>query len=104
MSTKSERYAIDLRGVTSPLQLHTRVGEGLSLPEWYGGNFDALYDLLTEMGTAERSVDIAFLYDGPTEEMMEYFLSLKEVCRDAQENDPFLKISFVPVDTDLDED
>ena len=44
-----DEYLIDLRGVTDRASLHCCLREALPLPEWYGGNLDALYDSLTEM-------------------------------------------------------
>lgn len=43
-------YIIDLEGVGSDEDVQERLMESLPLPEYYGGNLDALYDVLTEMG------------------------------------------------------
>ncbi|WP_276947736.1 barstar family protein [Acetatifactor muris] len=40
---------IDGEKITDREMLHEILAEGLKLPEWYGGNLDALYDCLTEM-------------------------------------------------------
>lgn len=40
-------YVIDCTGCDSPRALHAALAEVLSFPEWYGGNLDALHDLLT---------------------------------------------------------
>lgn len=41
-------HIIDLSGVSDRSGFHLRMSDSLSLPEWYGGNLDALYDILTE--------------------------------------------------------
>ena len=43
-----KEYIIDLTGTEDRAQLHDRIEQGLPLPEWYGRNLDALYDVLTE--------------------------------------------------------
>lgn len=49
-------YEIDLIGVESAAALHARIREILPVPEWYGNNLDALYDVLTE----PRTWDVVF--------------------------------------------
>ena len=41
-------YIIELEGVDSRKELHERIAQVLPLPDWYGRNLDALYDMLTE--------------------------------------------------------
>ena len=43
-------FEIDLSGVDTYGEFHTRVKNALELPEYYGENLDALYDVLTELG------------------------------------------------------
>ena len=42
-------FELDGRCMTDRDALHTHVMQQLSLPEWYGRNLDALYDVLTEL-------------------------------------------------------
>lgn len=46
----SNEYIIDLEGVGTEEDVHERLEESLPLPDYYGDNLDALYDVLTEMG------------------------------------------------------
>ncbi len=39
-----------------PMDLHSEIKEKLELPEWYGNNLDALWDMLT--GFIETPVNI----------------------------------------------
>ena len=41
-------YTVDLKGLRDRADLHERIFHALPLPEWYGYNLDALYDVLTE--------------------------------------------------------
>ncbi|MBR2547591.1 MAG: barstar family protein [Eubacterium sp.] len=43
-------YIIDLEGAGSEEEIQERIEEALPLPEYYGENLDALYDVLTEYG------------------------------------------------------
>ncbi len=51
-----KEYVIDLAGVKTKKQLHKLLKRELELPEYYGGNLDALYDCLSEFpeGTVIR--------------------------------------------------
>ncbi|WP_330295387.1 barstar family protein [Streptomyces sp. NBC_00503] len=40
---------LDLDGVRSKAELMRRCGEALALPEWFGGNWDALADCLIDL-------------------------------------------------------
>ena len=43
-----QRYTIYGTNMTSREKAHQYLAEMLDLPEYYGGNLDALYDVLTE--------------------------------------------------------
>lgn len=43
------RFVLEGDAITSREALHRALAEGLELPEWYGGNLDALHDCLTEL-------------------------------------------------------
>jgi RNAse (barnase) inhibitor barstar len=43
------RWAVDLTGVTTKEQLLAVLAQRLAFPEWFGGNWDALNDVLAEM-------------------------------------------------------
>ena len=43
-----ERITLNLASLTSPSALHEYLSEVLALPDYYGENLDALYDVLTE--------------------------------------------------------
>ena len=51
---------IDCTGLECARQLHLKLKEALSFPEWYGCNLDALYDCLTEISGQTRLILIHF--------------------------------------------
>ena len=50
------RRVIDCTNATSKEALHQYLKEVLHLPDYYGGNLDALFDCLTEIGSPTRLV------------------------------------------------
>ncbi|MBQ6312079.1 MAG: barstar family protein [Lachnospiraceae bacterium] len=49
-SMEEREFIIDLEGAGSEEEVQERIEEALPLPEYYGENLDALYDVLTEYG------------------------------------------------------
>lgn len=84
---RKRRFVVDLAGVRSAARLHSVLAEKLPLPEWYGRNLDALYDVLTEFGS---NWNIVFRNVGAS------LKGLRSVCEDAASETPGLSISFVP--------
>ena len=52
---------IDFSKCKYPLDLHKEIREKLNLPEWYGNNLDALWDMLT--GFIETPIKISVVYN-----------------------------------------
>ena len=48
------RFVLDGSSVGSREALHRTLAAGLRLPDWYGGNLDALHDCLSEQQAAPR--------------------------------------------------
>ena len=44
-----KHYTIDLSGVYNADELHTAIREVLPVPDFYGNNLDALYDILSDI-------------------------------------------------------
>ena len=87
-------YIIDLAGADSREELHDRIEEGLPVPEWYGRNLDALYDILTE---PEFGGDCLIRFTGCEdlrENMPRYLAAMKQMCRAAGEENPGLTVLF----------
>ena len=55
---------VDFSKCKYPLDLHNEIREKLELPEWYGNNLDALWDMLT--GFIETPVTITVIFKPET--------------------------------------
>ena len=71
---------------------HDHLAEALSLPEHYGRNLDALYDLLTERSNPTRLIvrrrDILISWLG------DYGAALCQTLEDADRSNPKLEVLF----------
>lgn len=89
-------YRIDIRDVRTREELHQKIAESLPLPDYYGRNLDALFDVLTE--SSEDRV-IEFITDFPVEEALgRYYIALRAMCGAAQSGNPSLRIVFLEED------
>ena len=73
-------------------EVHDRFAQALALPEWYGRNLDALYDLLSEREGPTRLLvrRRAALLDG----LGEYGGALCRTLEDAGQANPGLEVVF----------
>ena len=55
------QYLLDLSGISTVEGLHAYLKKALSLPEYYGMNWDALYDCLTDMAGKRVEIRISGL-------------------------------------------
>jgi RNAse (barnase) inhibitor barstar len=90
------RWAVDLAGVRTKEALLARLAERLGFPDWFGGNWDALNDVLAERAWEEphgivltlgRCGDLAGADPEAFETALEVFDSVAESCYD--EDIPF---------------
>ena len=79
---------IDGAVILTRSDLHDALSRQLLLPDWYGGNLDALFDCLTEL---DRETELQLIH---TEDLRAhlggYADSLQRVLRDACEENPLL--------------
>lgn len=91
-----KQILIDGRSLLSREQLHTRLQEELQLPDWYGGNLDALADCL---GDLSEPVTLTITH---TSDLVERFgrwaLALQKLLRRAQRETPCLTVCLYPED------
>ena len=85
MAETKKEFAVDLAGARDAESLHAALAAQLPLPDCYGRNLDAFYDVLTEFGGGWR---IVFRNAGPAAD------GLREVCRDAMTEIDGLEIVF----------
>lgn len=80
------------RAMTDRPSAHSHLAERLELPAWYGRNLDALYDVLTEIGS-----DTELILEDPAavvENLGKYGESLLSTMQEAAEGNPYLTITL----------
>lgn len=78
-------FTVDLAGVRSAAKMHDALAAALPLPEHYGRNLDAFYDVLTEYGCNWK---ISVRHAGAVAR------GLRAVCEDAMAETPGLEVVF----------
>ena len=105
-------FYIDLKGISTREELHALLRKELPLPEYYGDNLDAFYDVLTEQGegwnlifynrtkvgggnkTAEDAGNNDYV--AITNDIINYITKLEKLCNRAVSECEHLKIRFFP--------
>ena len=83
---------LDGAALRSMAEIHAALAQQLDFPDWYGGNLDALYDCLTEMGEETR---ISVLHGEMLAETLgSAYGRLCRVLQDAAEENPLLYIQL----------
>lgn len=85
---------IDFSKCKYPIDLHNEIREKLELPEWYGNNLDALWDMLT--GYIETPISITVIFKPETksaENLKENVLKIIETFKEAAEEDEDIKFN-----------
>ena len=85
-------FYIDLSGVTTSDELQDLLVKELPLPDYYGKNLDALYDVLTE-NLQEWNI-IFYNVSGTADSLGKYMGTLKRLCCDACLENSNLKVRF----------
>ena len=84
-------FILDGAAVMGREDLHEKLARGLGLPEWYGGNLDALYDCLTDLEDTVIRIENRFDLE---ESLGNYANSLLRVLKDAAEENPQLQLEL----------
>jgi len=88
-----KEYHIDLKNIFSADDFHELLEQTLPLPDYYGGNLDALHDVLTEQS---EGWDITFTNCGDAAAILgKYMKSIRKMCEKAQEENEKLQVTFV---------
>lgn len=85
---KLKNITIDFSLCRYPIDLHNQIKEKLELPEWYGNNLDALWDMLT--GFIETPVKINVIFKPEyeyAENLRESVLKIIETFKEASQDD-----------------
>ena len=57
-SSEIRHYTLDLHGVQSVADIHTAARKAFDFPDYYGCNWDAMWDCLYDLGRGPKEVDI----------------------------------------------
>lgn len=79
---------LDLRTAETIEEVQKRLKEALGFPDYYGGNLDACYDMLTEVAE-EICIEV---YGPECPGLASYLKKLRRVLADAQEENEHLTI------------
>ncbi len=83
---------LDGKAMTDRAVAHTILAEALHLPEYYGRNLDALYDILTDIA---EDTELIFRNPAAVEtELGRYGTALLETLREAAEQNPYLTVTL----------
>lgn len=89
-------YVIDLTDVNTIEGFYEALADGMELPEYFGNNLDALYDVLTEIG---EEIDIVFKNgEGFMDANEEYANNLNQMLDDATIQNENLSITFEEIE------
>ena len=83
-----KNIVVDFSLCKYPMDLHKEIREKLDLPEWYGNNLGALWDMLT--GFIETPVSITVIFKPETkavENLKENVLKIIETFKEAAEEE-----------------
>ena len=86
------RIELDCRCMTDKQTAHSYLKQMLSLPDYYGRNLDALYDVLTERG--EETELVVYHWQELNSLLGGYGISLLETLRVASEENPKLEVTL----------
>lgn len=88
-------YEIDIRNINTKKEFHDILRSALPLPDYYGNNLDALYDVLTE---TSENMEIKFIWDeqrtDAPEEVEKLIKGLTRMCNDIREECPNIQIEW----------
>ena len=82
------KIIINFSNCKSPMDLHKEIKEKLKLPEWYGNNLSALWDMLT--GFIETPIDITIVNNPEnqyTNNLKESVLKIIDIFKEAAKED-----------------
>jgi ribonuclease inhibitor len=89
--TMERVFYIDLAGISTKEEFHKLLAEELPFPDYYGGNLDALYDVLTDDG---EGWNVIFYNVTKASELADYLKKARKMAKRAMMETQDLKIRF----------
>jgi Barstar, RNAse (barnase) inhibitor len=93
VSGSERNITIDFVGVSDKEEFHNRIKEAIQVPDYYGNNLDALYDILTE--ELNEAVIRILGINKMDPSMNDYIKRFRRMCSDICEENDEIKIIFV---------
>ncbi|MBQ1278886.1 MAG: barstar family protein [Clostridia bacterium] len=87
--------SIDFSQCKYPMDIHCEIKEKLKLPEWYGNNSDALWDML--VGFISTPIEITVIFKPEKEvskNLKESVLRIIEIFKEAAAEDVEIKLNI----------
>lgn len=83
------KITLNMKTLSTPMQVHEYLQRALSFPDYYGKNLDALHDVLTDW---DQPVTLAFVLPPETGEMSAFLPRFRRVLADAAAENPRLRV------------
>ena len=93
-----DKYTIDFRGVKYYYDMHFTIRDSLEFPDYYGCNWDAFWDCLTDMYGDPIHIEIIGLdvirriFDGSADKIIEIFKEFKHNYNDKYADEIIIEI------------
>lgn len=86
---------LDLTGCGDWVTLHRRIRETFGFPDYYGENWDAMWDCLTDifLQPVQRHIVVKSFASLP-QELWEYAAPMQEIFGDLQEKYPWVSVIY----------
>ena len=85
-------YVVSLADTSTREDLHKAISSAIPLPEYYGGNLDALHDVLTDISEPTRIIFTD--YKAAKKSLGNYFYSFREAAEDSEKENPNLTVDW----------
>ena len=103
-----EKYTLDFTNVNHYFEMHFAIKEALDFPDYYGCNWDALWDCLTDMTGRPINIEILGiervrekLTDHTVKKMLKIFKEFKHYAQDGENEvkiEAVIKDKRIPID------
>ena len=93
-----EKYTIDFRGVKNYYDMHFTIRDSLDFPDYYGANWDAFWDCLTDIASRPLHVKLMGVeilqkkFPWDTDVMLKTFKDLKHWANDLYKDQIIIEI------------
>ena len=87
-----DEIVIDLEGISDKEEFYSVIRDTIEIPDYFGNNLDALYDVLTE-DFEEKTIVIKGI-EQTADEMKDYMKKFRRLCDDVAEENEAIRFVF----------